>query len=93
MIDIKISEINDNQIDSYLQGNNVEIEIDTNTYNVNLSVNFDRFIQLADEMRSYNNEKTYEALEDECLVLQDKIEKKDEYIEQLEEVIENLRRK
>ena len=42
---------------------------------------------------SYNNEKTYEALEDECLVLQDKIEKKDEYIEQLEEVIENLRRK
>lgn len=93
MIDIKISEINDNQIDSYLKGNNVEIEIDTNTYNVNLSVNFDRFIQLADEMRSYNNEKTYEALEDECLVLQDKIEKKDEYIEQLEEVIENLRRK
>ena len=56
-------------------------------------MNFDRFIQLADEMRSYNNEKTYEALEDECLVLQDKIEKKDEYIEQLEEVIENLRRK
>ena len=55
MIDIKISEINDNQIDSYLKGNNVEIEIDTNTYNVNLSVNFDRFIQLADEMRSYNN--------------------------------------
>ena len=93
MIDIKISEINDNQIDSYLKGNNVEIEIDTNTYNVNLSVNFDRFIELADEMRSYNNEKTYEALEDECLVLQDKIEKKDEYIEQLEEVIENLRRK
>ena len=93
MIDIKISEINDNQIDSYLKGNNVEIEIDTNTYNVNLSVNFNRFIQLADEMRSYNNEKTYEALEDECLVLQDKIEKKDEYIEQLEEVIENLRRK
>lgn len=93
MIDIKISEINDNQIDSYLKGNNVEIEIDTNTYNVNLSVNFDRFIQLADEMRSYNNEKTYEALEDECLVLQDKIEKKDEYIEQLEEVIESLRRK
>ena len=93
MIDIKISEINDNQIDSYLKGNNVEIEIDTNTYNVNLSVNFDRFIQLADEMRNYNNEKTYEALEDECLVLQDKIEKKDEYIEQLEEVIENLRRK
>lgn len=93
MIDIKISEINDNQIDSYLKGNNVEIEIDTNTYNVNLSVNFDRFIELADEMRSYNNEKTYEALEDECLVLQDKIEKKDEYIEQLEEVIESLRRK
>ena len=93
MIDIKISEINDNQIDSYLKGNNVEIEIDTNTYNVNLSVNFDRFIQLADEMRSYNSQKTYEALEDECLVLQDKIEKKDEYIEQLEEVIENLRRK
>ena len=28
-------------------------------------MNFDRFIQLADEMRSYNNEKTYEALEDE----------------------------
>ena len=72
MIDVKISEINDNQIDSYLKGNNVEIEIDT---------------------KSYNNEKTYEALEDECLVLQDKIEKKDEYIEQLEEVIENLRRK
>lgn len=93
MIDIKISEINDNQIDSYLKGNNVEIEIDTNTYNVNLSVNFDRFIQLADEMRSYNNEKTYEALEDECLMLQVDIEKKDEYIEQLEEVIESLRRK
>ena len=93
MIDVKVSEINDNQIDSHLKGNNVEIEIDTITYNVNLSVNFDRFIQLADEMRSYNNEKTYEALEDECLVLQDKIEKKDEYIEQLEEVIENLRRK
>lgn len=93
MIDIKISEINDNQIDSYLKGNNVEIEIDTNTYNVNLSVNFDRFIQLADEMRSYNNEKTYAALEDECLMLQVDIEKKDEYIEQLEEVIESLRRK
>lgn len=93
MIDIKISEINDNQIDSHLKGNNVEIEIDTNTYNVNLSVKFDRFIELADEMRSCNNEKTYAALEDECLMLQVDIEKKDEYIEQLEEVIESLRRK
>ena len=44
-------------------------------------------------MRSCNNEKTYAALEDECLMLQVDIEKKDEYIEQLEEVIENLRRK
>ena len=49
MIDVKVSEINDNQIDSHLKGNNVEIEIDTNTYNVNLSLKFDRFIELADE--------------------------------------------
>lgn len=93
MLDIKVTDISVNQIDAVLKGNNVEIDVDTNTYNINFAVNYDKFIELADKMREANGEKTYTELEDAYLFMECKLEEKDDYIEALKEVNEDLRRR
>ena len=80
MLDIKVTDISANQIDAVLKGNNVEIDVDTNTYNINLALNYDKFIELADKMRVENGEKTYTELEDAYLIMECQLEEKEEYI-------------
>ena len=93
MLDIKVTDISVNQIDAVLKGNNVEIDVDTNTYNINFAVNYDKFIELADKMRTENGEKTYTELEDAYLIMECQLEEKEEYIDALKEVNDDLRRR
>ena len=93
MLDIKVTDISVNQIDAVLKGNNVEIDVDTNTYNINFAVNYDKFIKLADKMRAENGEKTYTELEDAYLIMECQLEEKEEYIDALKEVNDDLRRR
>ena len=93
MLDIKVTDIYVNQIDAVLKGNNIEIDVDTNTYNINLAINYDKFIELADKMRAENGEKTYTELEDAYLIMECQLEEKEEYIDALKEVNDDLRRR
>lgn len=92
-LDIKVGSISNSQINAELKHTGVELEIDTNESNINLTIDYDKFIEIADKMREANGEKAYTELEDAYLIMECQIEEKEKYIEVLREVNEDLRRK
>ena len=58
-----------------------------------LSRDFMEIIELADKMRAENGEKTYTELEDAYLIMECQLEEKEEYIDALKEVNDDLRRR